>query len=122
MGSACEAGELYQAILNDRPEDEIKEIASFYDYLEIQPLANNYFLVEEGRVQIRRRLKEINRKIVRLGKELGKPVVATGDVHFLKPEDEVFRQIIMAGHGFDVERPRRCTSGRPTRCSRSFRT
>lgn len=105
VGSACEAGELYQAILNNRPEDEIKEIASFYDYLEIQPLANNYFLVEEGRVQSEEDLKEINRKIVRLGKELGKPVVATGDVHFLKPEDEVFRQIIMAGHGFDVERP-----------------
>ncbi|HLS89923.1 MAG TPA: PHP domain-containing protein, partial [Limnochordia bacterium] len=105
VGSACEAGELYQAILNNRPEDEIKKIASFYDYLEIQPLANNYFLVEEGRVQSEDDLKEINRKIVQLGKELAKPVVATGDVHFLKPEDEVFRQIIMAGHGFDVERP-----------------
>lgn len=104
VGSACEAGELYQAILNGRPDDEIESIARFYDYLEIQPLANNYFLLDEGRLSSEEDLKEINRRIVRLGEKLGKPVVATGDVHFLKPEDEVFRQIIMAGHGFDVER------------------
>ena len=104
VGSACEAGELYQAILNGRRDEEVEEIARFYDYLEIQPLANNYFLLDEGRLESEEDLKEINRRIVRLGQKLGKPVVATGDVHFLKPEDEVFRQIIMAGHGFDVER------------------
>lgn len=105
VGSACEAGELYQAILNGEPEEKIREIAAFYDYLEIQPLANNQFLIDEGRVSGPEDLRAINRKIVSLGEELGKPVVATGDVHFLKPEDEIFRQIIMAGHGFDVERP-----------------
>jgi len=104
VGSACEAGELYQAILRGEPEEKIEQIASYYDYLEIQPLANNRFLVDEGAVQSDEDLREINRRIVALGERLGKPVVATGDVHFLKPEDEIFRQIIMSGHGFDVER------------------
>ncbi len=105
VGSACEAGELYQAILSGAPDEKVREIAEFYDYLEIQPLANNMFLVDDGHVSGPEDLRAINRRIVALGEELGKPVVATGDVHFLKPEDEIFRQIIMAGHGFDVERP-----------------
>ena len=97
---------MYQAILNGADEAEIERIAWFYDYLEIQPIANNAFLAEEGRVRDEDELREINRKIVELGGELGKPVVATGDVHFMQPEDEIFRRIIMAGHGFaDLERP-----------------
>lgn len=106
VGSACEAGEVYQAALNGVPDAELERIASFYDYLEIQPLANTRFLVETGRVPDEEALREINRRILRVGRRLGKPVVATGDVHFLKPEDSIFRQIVMAGHGFtDVERP-----------------
>lgn len=104
IGSACEAGELYQAILNNHSQHEIDQIAGFYDYLEIQPLANNLFHLDEGNLQTEDDLREINRKIVELAEKLGKPIVATGDVHFLFPEDEVFRDIIMAGHGFDVER------------------
>lgn len=106
VGSACEAGEVYQAVLNGVPDEELLRIASFYDYLEIQPLDNTAFLIESGRVKDREALRDINRKIVELGRRLGKPVVATGDVHFLKPEHSIFRQIVMAGHGFtDVERP-----------------
>lgn len=106
VGSACEAGEVYQAVLNGLPDDELERIASFYDYLEIQPLDNTAFLIENGRVKDREALRDINRKILQLGRRLGKPVVATGDVHFLKPEHSIFRQIVMAGHGFtDVERP-----------------
>ncbi len=106
VGSACEAGELYQAILNQQPDEELEKIASFYDYLEIQPLDNTQFHVDQGRVPSREALADINRKIVQLGRRLGKPVVATGDVHFLNPEDAIFRRIIMAGHGFtDVEQP-----------------
>lgn len=103
IGSACEAGELYQAILNGRPQEEIIRIASFYDYLEIQPLGNDKFMIESEKVpQVTsyEDLKEINRKIVRLGEQLHKLVVATCDVHFLDPEDEVYRRIIMAGKGF----------------------
>lgn len=103
VGSACEAGELYQAILQGEPEDAVEKIARYYDYLEIQPLANNLFLVDDGKVNSAEDLKNINRRIVELGERLNKPVIATGDVHFLKPDDEIFRQIIMAGHGFDVE-------------------
>lgn len=106
VGSACEAGELYQAILNQRPDEELEQIASFYDYLEIQPLDNTQFHVEQGRVSSREALADINRKIVELGRRLGKRVVATGDVHFQEPEHAIFRRIIMAGHGFtDVEEP-----------------
>ncbi|MCI8502576.1 MAG: PolC-type DNA polymerase III [Dorea sp.] len=103
VGSACEAGELYQAILNDKSEERISKIVSFYDYLEIQPLGNNHFMIESERiskVNSEEDLKEINRQIVRLGERFNKPVVATCDVHFLEPEDEVYRRIIMAGKGF----------------------
>ncbi len=106
LGSACEAGELYQAVLRGESAEVLRQIASFYDYLEIQPLANTEFLIAEGRVSSREDLMAINRRIYQLGKELGKPVVATCDAHFLDPEDSIYRQIIMASHGFaDVERP-----------------
>ena len=101
IGSACEAGELFQAILERKSDDELKRIASFYDFLEIQPLANNMFMLAKGIAKDVEELKEYNRKIVWLGQELGKLVVATGDVHFLNPEDEVFRHILLATKGFD---------------------
>ncbi len=102
IGSACEAGELYRAILNARPQEEIARLVEFYDYLEIQPLGNNAFLVrdEDSAVASDEDLIEINKKIVKLGEEFHKPVVATCDVHFLDPEDEIYRRIIMCGQGF----------------------
>ena len=100
IGSACEAGELYQAILNGRPQEEIARLVNFYDYLEIQPLGNNMFMLDKAPVETIEELQEINRKICRLGEEFHKPVVATCDVHFLDPQDEVYRRIIMAGKGF----------------------
>ena len=102
IGSACEAGELYQAILNRRPQEEIARLVNFYDYLEIQPLGNNMFMLESDKAPVEtiEELQEINRKICRLGEEFHKPVVATCDVHFLDPQDEVYRRIIMAGKGF----------------------
>ena len=103
VGRACEAGELYQAILNDKSEERIAKIANFYDYLEIQPLGHNQFMIESPKitkVQKEEDLKEINRKIVALGERFNKPVVGTCDVHFMNPEDEVYRRIIMAGKGF----------------------
>ena len=103
IGSACEAGELFQAILDHKSEDELERIASFYDFLEVQPLANNRFMLanEKYEAQTDEDLREYNRKIVRLGEKLGKPVCATGDVHFLNPEDEIFRHILLATKGFD---------------------
>ena len=101
IGSACEAGELFQAILENKCEDEVKRLAEFYDFLEVQPLANNAFMLAKGIVQTEEELREFNRKIVRLGQALGKPVVATGDVHFLNPEDEIFRHILLATKGFE---------------------
>jgi len=100
LGSACEAGELYRAILENKDDAEIAKIARFYDYLEIQPLGNNRFLLDSGKVNSEEDLKEINRKIVALGEKYNKPVVATCDVHFMDPQDEVFRRILMAGQGF----------------------
>ena len=102
IGSACEAGELYKAILNGRPQEEITRLVNFYDYLEIQPLGNNAFMVrdEDSPIASDEDLIAINKKIVKLGEEFNKPVVATCDVHFLDPEDEVYRRIIMAGKGF----------------------
>ena len=101
IGSACEAGELFQAILDGKSDDELRRIASFYDFLEIQPLSNNMFMLAKGMAKDVEDLKNYNRTIVRLGEELGKMVVATGDVHFLNPEDEVFRHILLATKGFD---------------------
>lgn len=102
IGSACEAGELYQAILQGRPQEEIIRLVKFYDYLEIQPLGNNAFMIKDEKALISTmdELKDINRRIVKLGEEFHKPVVATCDVHFMDPEDEVYRRIILAGKGF----------------------
>lgn len=100
IGSGCSEGELYQAILLGKSDDEIEAIAEDYDYLEIQPLGNNDYLVRQEQVPNREYLKEINRKIVALGEKLNKPVVATGDVHFMDPEDEIYRRILEAGQGY----------------------
>ncbi len=104
IGSACEAGELYQALLRGAPEEEIAQLVGFYDYLEIQPLGNNAFMIDDDRndtVHSEEDLKELNRRIVRLGEQFRKPVVAACDVHFMNPEDEIYRRIIMKGKKFD---------------------
>lgn len=101
IGSACEAGELYRAIVAGKSEEDIEEIAKYYDYLEIQPLANNEYMIREGQVEGWDTLKEFNKKIVALGEKLNKPVVATCDVHFMDPQDEIYRRILQAGQKYD---------------------
>ena len=102
IGSACEAGELYQALLRGAPDSEIARLVRFYDYLEIQPIGNNAFMLrdEKSTVKTEEELRDLNRKIVKLGEQFGKLVCATCDVHFLDPQDEIYRRIIMAGQGF----------------------
>ena len=102
IGSACEAGELFQAVLREAPETDLAKIVDFYDYLEVQPLGNNAFMLrdEKSTVKSREDLINLNKKIIQLGERYGKPVCATCDVHFLDPQDEVYRRIILAGQGF----------------------
>ena len=105
VGSACEAGELITALLENKPEAEIEEIVNFYDYLEIQPICNNRFLVAEGRIADDEGLRDLNRRVVALGEKYNKPVVATCDAHFLNKEDEIYRKILLAGMKFkDADR------------------
>ncbi len=110
VGSACCAGELYDAVLEKRPEAEIARLVEFYDYLEIQPVVNNHFMVTSDKekyddINSDDDIREINKEIVKLGEQFNKPVVATCDAHFLNPEDEIYRTIIMAGKGMDDEEP-----------------
>ncbi len=108
IGSACCAGELYGAVLEERADEEIAKIVDFYDYLEIQPVANNHFMVESERydtINSDDDIREVNKRIVKLGEQYGKPVVATCDAHFLNPDDEIYRTVIMAGKGMNEETP-----------------
>ena len=98
--SACEAGELYRAIVDERPYEELKKIAAYYDILEVQPLGNNAYMVREGRVDSIEKVKDFNRTVIQLGEDLHKPVIATGDVHFQEPEDAIYRTVMQAASGY----------------------
>ncbi|WP_307356071.1 PolC-type DNA polymerase III [Hathewaya limosa] len=100
IGSACEAGQVYKDVLNGKTYDELRDMLSFYDYLEIQPIGNNQFMIQNGTVKDEKELQNINRTICKIGEKSNLPVVATGDVHFLEPHDEIFRRVLMAGQGF----------------------
>ena len=100
LTSACEAGELYRAIVEGRSYEELKKIASYYDVLEVQPLGNNAYMVREGKVESEEVIKDFNRTVIKLGEDLHKPVIATGDVHFTEPEDAIYRSVLQAGNGF----------------------
>ncbi len=105
IGSACEAGELFRALLENRPESDLEEIASFYDYIEIQPISNNRFLVEDGTVADDEALRDLNRRLVSIANKIGKPVVATTDAHYLDPEDDIYRRILLSGQKYkDADR------------------
>lgn len=103
IGAACEAGEVYRSILNKKPEEEIKEIIDFYDYLEIQPVTNNRFLIEKGLVKDENEIREINKKVISLGKKYGKITCATTDAHYAEPEAAIFRNIVQATMGYSDE-------------------
>ena len=105
VGGACESGEIFRSLVRRAPWEQTREIAKFYDYLEIQPLCNNAFLIRDGEAADEEQLRDWNRDVLRLGDELGKPVCATGDVHFLEPEDEVFRKILLNTMNMDVSAP-----------------
>lgn len=101
LGSGCESGELFRAVLDGRPTDELERLARFYDFLEIQPVGNNAFLIREGKVKDDAGLRDLNRRIYELGRRLALPVVATGDVHFVRPSDALLRQILLHGQGYE---------------------
>ena len=100
LSPACEAGELYRAIVAGQPYEQLLRIADYYDYLEVQPLGNNEFMVRNGQVDSIEAIKNFNRTVIKLGEDLHKPVVATGDSHFQEPEDWIYRAVLQAGNGF----------------------